>query len=398
MRILMVTDWNRGRGGAEAYMVWLKEGLEKSGDTVKLLTSSAGSAGDGKADYVALGSERKIAQAFLQIANPFAVRAIRRAVSVFRPDVVVVNMFAHHLSPAVLHVLGDIPFVLLVTDYKCICPIGSKLLPDRSICTSQPGWICCRSGCVSLPHWLRDRPRYALVRSGVAAACRVIACSDWVRRELGKSGIDSECIYLPVPEPGKTYSRAPSDHPTILFAGRLEVEKGVAHLLRAFARVSATNSDVMLRIAGQGPDKGRLESIALELGIEEKVTFLGWLDQLGIENELSTAWVLAAPSLWAEPLGLVALEAMVRGVPVVASRDGGFAETVEHGVGGLLIPNGDISALAESLGLIVSRRKFVNGLSSDAIRRVGERHDMTRHVERIRETLHEVLSAQVSKV
>jgi glycosyltransferase involved in cell wall biosynthesis len=393
MRVLLVTDWNRGRGGAEAYIAWLREGLESAGDEVRLMTSSVGTAGDGKAKYVAPGSERMAAQIFLQIANPFAVRTIRRAINEFRPDVILVNMFAHHLSPAILHVIGSIPLVLLISDYKCVCPIGSKLLPDGAICTSQPGWVCCASGCVTLPHWIRDKPRYALIRSAVAKAECVIACSDWVRSELGRSGIDSERIYLPVPTPSADYSRSPSANPVFLYCGRLDVEKGVEQLLRAFALISQQSGDARLRIAGQGAERSRLESLARDLGIESKVTFLGWQDPRQIERELSSAWALVAPSLWAEPLGLVALEAIVHGVPVIASSVGGFAETVEEGVSGLLIPNGDVEALAESLVSIASRRQFANGISPDAVQRVTARHDITDHVERIRATLRNVVSS-----
>jgi len=373
-------------------MGWLRSGLENAGDEVKLLTSSVGSAGDGTAEYVAFGSERIIAQAFLQIANPFAVRTVRRAIKVFKPDVALVNMFAHHLSPLVLHALGDVPVVLSVSDYKCICPVGSKLLPDDSICTSRAGWVCRQSGCVTLAHWIRDQPRYALIRSGVGRTRRVVACSEWVRRELELAGIDSECIHLPVPPPDKNYARAPSEHPRILYCGRLDVEKGVEQLLRAFAVVLSANPQATLRIAGHGPERIRLEGLARELYIERKVTFLGWMEPLEIEKELSMACVLAAPSLWAEPLGLVAIEAMVRGVPVVASALGGFAETVEEGVSGMLVPNGDVRALAESLSSIVSRRQFANGLPSEVVQRVGHRHDIARHVDRIRATLKDAMS------
>jgi glycosyltransferase involved in cell wall biosynthesis len=368
--------------------------LEATGDEVRLMTSSVGTAGDGKAKYVASGSERMSAQIFLQIANPFAVRTMRNAINDFRPDVILVNMFAHHLSPAILHVIGSIPLVLLVSDYKCVCPVGSKLLPDGAICTSQPGWVCCASGCVSLPHWARDQPRYALIRSGVSKAQSVIACSDWVKSELGRSGIDSERIYLPVPAPAKDYVRSPSTHPTLLYCGRLDIEKGVEQLLRAFAMVSRANGDATLRVAGQGAERSGLESLTRELGIESKVTFLGWQDTREIEKELSSAWALVAPSLWAEPLGLVALEAIVHGVPVIASAVGGFAETVEEGVSGLLVPNGDVAALAESLSAIVSGRQFANGISADAVGRVTARHDITSHVRMIRATLRNVISSQ----
>lgn len=394
MRLLMVTDWNRGQGGAEAYTGWLRSGLRDAGDEVHLLTSGAGSAGDGTADYVAYGTERVAAQAFLQIVNPFAVRAVRRAVSAFRPELAFVNMFAHHLSPAIFHALGDVPIVLSVSDYKCVCPIGSKLLPDNTVCTSPAGWVCCEAGCVSLPHWIRDRPRYALLRSGIARAARVVACSEWVRRELERGGIDSECIHLPVPRPGPDYARSPVTEPRIVYCGRLDVEKGVEHLVRAFALVSAANPPATLRIAGRGPERGRLEALARELRVERQVAFLGWLKPAEIERELAAAWVLAAPSLWAEPLGLIALEAIVRGVPVVASAVGGFAETVEDGVSGILVPNGDVAALADGLIAIVNRRHFARGIPEEVVRRVSDRHDVLRHVIRMRSIFSEIVSAR----
>lgn len=393
MRVLIVTDWNRGQGGAEAYIGWLRSGLRDAGDEVRLVTSSAGSAGDGTADYVAYGTERVAAQAFLQIVNPFAVRTIRRAMREFRPEVAFVNMFARHLSPAIFHAMGDVPIVLAMSDYKCVCPMGTKLWPDGSICTARAGWVCHQAGCVNLPHWIRDQPRYALIRSAVGRAARVVACSEWVRRELERAEIDSECVYLPVPQPGPDYVRSPATEPRILFNGRLDREKGVEQLLLAFARVSAVNSRATLRIAGRGPERSRLEGLAGKLGVKQRVTFLGWQEPAEIEREISAAWVVAAPSLWAEPLGLVALEAIVRGVPVIGSALGGFAEIIEDGVSGMLVPNGDVAALAEKLIAILDGRYFARGLPPEVIQRVSEKHDLTRHIVRMRATFADVVSA-----
>ena len=100
---------------------------------MRLLTGSAGTAGDGTADFVVFGTERVAAQVLLQIVNPLAVAGVRRAVRQFKPDVALVNMFAHHLSPAALYALGGVPTVLVVSDYKAVCPVGSKLLPNGSI-------------------------------------------------------------------------------------------------------------------------------------------------------------------------------------------------------------------------------------------------------------------------
>ena len=86
-----------------------------------------------------------------------------------------------------------------------------------------------------------------------------------------------------------------------------------------------------------------------------------------------SAWALVAPSLWAEPLGLVAPEALIRGVPVIASTTGGFAETVEEGVSGLLVPNGDSAALATALMKVLRREVFPGGSIPEASRAEAKR-------------------------
>ena len=95
MRVLLITDWLQGVGGAERYIVAVREGLRGAGDEVRLLTSDVGTAGDGSAEYRARGSERVLAKTVLQLANPFAASVVRRALREFRPDVAMVNMFEH---------------------------------------------------------------------------------------------------------------------------------------------------------------------------------------------------------------------------------------------------------------------------------------------------------------
>ena len=111
---------------------------------------------------------------------------------------------------------------------------------------------------------------------------------------------------------------------------------------------------------------------------------MGWQGPAEVDRELSDAWALAAPSLWAEPLGLVAIEAIIRGVPVIASREGGLAETVDPGRTGLLFANGDEDALLECLRSVAIGAVFPSRvLDADAVRRIADRHDYGRHVEHL---------------
>ncbi len=136
---------------------------------------------------------------------------------------------------------------------------------------------------------------------------------------------------------------------------------------------------------GQGPERERLEPLARGLGVGESVTFRGWVSPSDVEHEVADAWAVVAPSLWAEPLGFVALEAIVRGVPVVASAAGGLGEIVEHGISGLLFPNGDEVELARQMMLVASGDAFpTHVLPDDVVRRVSEAHDPALHIERLR--------------
>jgi glycosyltransferase involved in cell wall biosynthesis len=391
VRALLVTDWLPGTGGADHYMVGLRNGLKLAGEDVRLLTSTAGTAADGSAEYRAYGTQHMVLKTVLQIANPFAALTLRSSLREFRPDVVVVNMFEHQLSPAILGQLRDVPAILMVTDYKPICPTGSKLLPSGRCCTDQPGLVCWRAGCLSLPHWLREQPRYALIRAGRRHFDRVLACSRWVQRELALSGIVSEHLTLPIPPPGPVFQRAPAREPLFVYCGRLDPLKGIDLLLRAFARLRAIAPTAVLRIVGRGSQREMLEELAMAPGLAGSVQFRGWVPPTEVEHELADAWALVVPSLWAEPLGLVALEAIVRGVPVIASANGGLGEVVRHGTSGLVFSNGDEAALFEHLVSITTGAAFAEHTLSEAvIAEARDLHSEARHLERMREIFREV--------
>lgn len=395
MRVLLVTDWPAVEGGAERYVEWLREGLAEAGDDVRLLVSSAGSAAGGTADYVARAGSHPASQAFLQLVNPDAVRRARRAVREFRPDVVHVTCFETYLSPAIFAAFRGVPTVVMLVNYKPICPIGLKLLPDGLLCAEPAGLVCLRKGCIGVPHWLRDRLRYPLLRSAIGSADRVLATSESLAARLREHGVATEAVRHGVPPPSQGFRRAPAAEPRFLFVGRLSVEKGPELLLRAFARLAEAMPESRLRIGGDGPLRDQLEGLSRSLGIESAVSFLGHLDLAALERELSAAWALVAPSLWAEPFGLIAIDAIVRGVPVVASATGGFAESVAHGHEGLLVRNGDESALFGALEEIAQGRSFPDrAIDPERVRDARARYSLPEHIGRLRQVLMETAESR----
>lgn len=131
------------------------------------------------------------------------------------------------------------------------------------------------------------------------------------------------------------------------FAGRLVAGKGTDHLIRAIARAGSA-APTKLLIAGDGPERARLTSLAHELGIASQVEFLG------IVNDMPAFWqrcdVAAVPSdTWVESFSMVTLEAMSCGKAIVATRAGAIPELIVNGMTGTLVPPGDVDALATAL-------------------------------------------------
>jgi glycosyltransferase involved in cell wall biosynthesis len=375
----------RHSGGAERYVSELRSALRAAGDDVRLLTSSAGSAGDGTADYVAWGTEARAAQSVLQLVNPRAFRSARRAVRDFRPEAVLVLMFANHLSPSIFAAFRGLPTAYLATDFKVVCPTFAKRLPSGATCTFAAGRACLRAGCLNAPHWVREQARYALIRRAVLGAPQVLACSEAVRRELARNGIESIHLPLPVAPPDPSFRRAPAPDPVFVLLGRLAEQKGIFSLLRAFARLHAELPGARLRFVGDGPDREALARAIAERALDGAVELVGWKSPERLEEWLRDAWALVAPTLGPEPLGMVAIEAILRDLPVVATANGGFLESVEPGRTGLLVRDGDEEALLGALRAVATGAVFAeHRVDAAAAARLRARHDPEGHVDALR--------------
>ena len=143
----------------------------------------------------------------------------------------------------------------------------------------------------------------------------------------------------------------------LLFVGRLVERKGVHVLLDALARLS-DRGDVLLHVVGDGPERGRLEARATALGISERVRFTGTVSEQQLVEHLTRCDALVLPAVVdakgdTEGLGVVLIEAMSYGKPVIGSAVGGIVDVVQHERNGLLVPSADAGALAEAISTLV---------------------------------------------
>ena len=172
--------------------------------------------------------------------------------------------------------------------------------------------------------------------------------------------------------------------------GYLLPEKGQETLLGALPALLSEFPRCRLLLAGDGPCRKRLESLARKLGVERAVHFAGFLEDLA--SVYTALDIFLFPSL-AEPLGTSLLSAMARAVPVVASEGGAVREVVEHGRTGLLVPAGDAAATARAVLRLLREPALATRLGAAARVAVKERFTADRMVEHTLRVHHEVSSS-----
>lgn len=222
---------------------------------------------------------------------------------------------------------------------------------------------------------LRDGLDAWLIRRCHAAICH----GPYLARELADIGLpasrvtafDSGCADL-LPE-GANAPMAPAFPPRILFLGRMVREKGIFDLLHAFRAATASGRDAHLVYAGDGADRPALEALAQELGLAQRVKFLGPVPHGEIGGVVREAWAMVTPTRSEFPEGrcMAAMEALAMGVPVVAPDDGPFPYLVRDGENGLLFAQDSVDALAQALARLLADPAWRDRLSSNAFKERG---------------------------
>jgi glycosyltransferase involved in cell wall biosynthesis len=269
---------------------------------------------------------------------------------------------ARELRPSVIHLHQfDDPHVL--ASLQQIAPVVASV-HGYVACTStvhyfRPGHECTRAhgpGCMpnlafrGCAHTRDPRtlpPGYKRATTSVQALRRVdlaISYSSTIDRHLATNGIARRAIVPLFATMRPADADGHAQRRRVVFAGRVVTPKGVAVLIRA-----ARSVDAEFVVCGDGWQLESMRKLARKLGVGERVRFTGWLAPAQLARELAEASVVAMPSLWPEPFGLVGIEAHAAGRPVVASATGGVRDWLKDGVNGLLVEPGDPRALAAAL-------------------------------------------------
>jgi glycosyltransferase involved in cell wall biosynthesis len=180
----------------------------------------------------------------------------------------------------------------------------------------------------------------------------------------------------------------------VLFVGRLVHEKGAHVLVNAVPKV-LQKIDAKFVIVGNGYMRDQLSDLVRGMGLAHKVMFTGFVDDETLRKLQKCADVSVVPSLF-EPFGIVALEAMAAGSPVVVSDTGGLSEIVSHEVDGVKVYAGNPDSLSWGITRVLTDQGFANRLRTNAYRKVQEKYNWDTIAQQTK-TVYEVVLSEYSK-
>jgi glycosyltransferase involved in cell wall biosynthesis len=389
MRILRVDSWDGRPGGAQEYVRTVSNRLTELGHPQRIVqvvsVPRPDAAEDERVVVVPAGGLRRRAQDVL--SAPELERVLEAELREFDPDILHLHHFDAAFAPLarIIDAL-DVPIVFTAHDTELVCPISTLVRPGNVVCDGGVRTRCLFTGC----HVGLGGP-YNIWQSQVfdrhvAPNVRAYLCpSRLLARYLDANRL-RPAIHLPPfvelpPEVIAAPYAFPSEgRPTVGFLGRLEPYKGVQVLIEATRRILRAVPEVRVEVAGDGPYRPALERQVAEAGLSDRVRFLG-----DLRGEAKEAWfrrihTLAVPSTAWENFGFVAVEALARGRPVVASNFGGLPDIVEDRGSGRLVPVADPAALATALVEVLSDLEQARAWGAEGRRQVTDKFSPGRHL------------------
>jgi len=396
MRILFCNKYNYAFSGTEVYLFETMELLRRKGHEVALFSMADPRGAPTPYDhYFVPHIDFKndfnkptdwFRRAWLTLRSVYsreARRRIRGMIAEFRPDVAHVRNIYHHLTPSILWELKaqKVPVVYHLNDFKVLCPSYNLVLRGEACeaCKGGKFWHMIKERCY--PGW---GARMTLVAEayfhkwlGTYRKCVdcFLAPSQFVRDKFVEHGWDSAKFeVLPHFQQARPVAERSVKNPPLLYFGRLSREKGIDDLLHAMQRLP----DLRLVVAGDGPERGRLEQLTAELGLAN-VEFAGHIEGTELERAIVNSRFTVLPSHAYETLGKTILESYAEARAVVASDLGSRRELVREGKTGLLHETGNVQQLASALQFLGAQQDVADAMGRAGRERVRQCHTPEAH-------------------
>ena len=394
MKILQINHLYRPFGGGERYLLDLCNILEKRGHGTVILSSRH------QENYHVEGrKEYFIDNSFGLKSGMMMWKAVKDIVCKENPDVIHIHETFIFLSPVILRGLMRIkPIVQTLHTAFYFCPKISnmKILPNQEICSYAMGVKCLIHGCLQELN-LRLALNLLWRKWVTRKVDCVVAPSQYIKEEAVRNGIAAEKIEV-IPhftEKNLRNEYVEPEENSILFVGRIDPLKGISELIKALSIIR--EQPWKAYIIGIGNGLQGYEIFAQDMGIREKTVFLNNLDYADLDKYYQKASVVVFPSMNPESFGLVGIEAMSFGRPVVAFDVGGPREWLIDGETGFLVKRGDVKELSLRINQLLEDVSLAKKMGLEGLKRVNERYRKEIHLKRLLTIYEEVIQIRRQK-
>lgn len=385
MKVLCIISTGYVAGGAENLVAKINCYLSSKGYCVKTLSSDLGPGKEHFNDYVfkSINSANPFTL-LLFLFNPFSFFVTRKVLKEFKPDIVHLHTM-HQVTPSVLFLLKKYPTVMTLHGPEtfvsklmlwCMKPPYLNYFYDKNKLNVM--------GKLSLIFNHIQRMIYMLALHNVDL---FIAPSKFLEN-AAKSDV-SPVIHLPNFTDMKEFYELKNSY-NLLFVGRLEKVKGIEALIEAMAFIIKMFPQTTLTVIGEGQNKENLLNLSKDLHLEKHIHFVGWVKDKGLDIYYKKASIVVFPSVGPEIFGLVILEAMSAGRPVIGTSVGGIPEIITDGVNGYLVEPGSAEQIAEKVIKLFSDEDLLKEFGKNA-RKQAEEYTIEKYAKNIEKIYKDLL-------
>lgn len=395
MKIVHLSHAYALNGGVGSYVRRLMPALQSAGQDVSLIHSEIS-----ERDRPEEGFKKYYVSSFdcgNRERNDPGEREVMSLLKQVNPDIVHVQH--NNNFPLEAEIRKQFPVVksLHVHDF---CPAGTKFhFALDKVCGHATGPMClprmiykrcCLDKNPATLWMFYDRALKSIKNDKKTA--RIIVASEFVKREAVKSGYREDQVQV-IPYFVEAKPENPeglvNNRKTILATGRVVGEKGLDRLLLAVTQMR-TKKDWRLYIDGDGPVLKELKKKASVLKLDDRVEFTGWLPPAQHWDLFRRSNVVVVPSLWPEPFGLVGIEAMSFGKPVIAFNVGGIPDWLTHDETGFLIEPYNVEAMAEKIDALLDHPDLAKRLGENGRLQAEKKFQTETHVAKLLRVYEEV--------
>jgi glycosyltransferase involved in cell wall biosynthesis len=384
MKILFINEKGGFFGGVEQNISFTAAALQKRGNECSLIYSQKSSEPEiffkeFKSVYEYLGME-KYDKLELQDCHNF----IRN----LNPDVI----YLHKVKDLNIceSLMDDFRILRMIHDHDLCCPRKHKyFIHNGRTCQYPVGWRCYADlaflerrknnylglGIKNINQSMQNILRHKELK-------HLLVGSQYMMNELVINGIDKKQIsVLPpcVPRPEIEWQTPPQKN-NILFVGQVIRGKGVDLLIESLAHI---NEEFYCQIVGAGNAAPAVRNMITSMGLDSKVEIIDWVENKELSTFYNNAKVVVVPSRWPEPFGMVGIEAMHHGRPVVGFDVGGISDWLKHDMNGLLVKEQDTKAMGGAINSILEDDLFANRLAKNAFNYSRETYDFNAYIENL---------------